>query len=232
MKILAVETSTDACSVALWCDGQVVEQYQLAPMRHTELVLPMVEGLLSDAKIARSQLDVLAFGCGPGSFTGLRVAAAIVQALGFALNLPVVPVSTLQAMAQGAYREWGTKNVLVALDARRGEIYWGVYQLAKEGLLQQMVIPDHLLVAPQIPVLDVQTSWLGVGDAWAVYPDLTATLAEKLSRIEPYFKPHACDVAELANMLFLRGKCIAAEQAFPIYLREASLWKKSEFQGA
>ncbi|MGB6976647.1 MAG: tRNA (adenosine(37)-N6)-threonylcarbamoyltransferase complex dimerization subunit type 1 TsaB [Gammaproteobacteria bacterium] len=225
MKILAIETSSDACSAALWHDGQNEEQYRLAPMQHTELLLPMIEALLSAAKISLTQLDALAFGCGPGSFTGLRIAASVVQALGFTLNLPVVPVSTLQTTAQGAYREWGAKNILVAFDARRGEIYWGVYRLM-DGFMQA-VIPDHLSAASQIPVIDETVLWLGVGDAWEIYADLSPALAEKLSQIEANFKPHARDVAELAKTLFAAGKYVTAEHALPVYLRDANLWKKS-----
>jgi tRNA threonylcarbamoyladenosine biosynthesis protein TsaB len=221
LKILAIETSTDACSVALWQDGQYYERYRLAPMRHTELLLSMIENVLSASKISLAQLDALAFSCGPGSFTGLRVAASVVQALGFAMNLPVIPVSTLQAMAQRAYREWDASHVLVSLNARREDIYWGIYGLT-EGIMQA-VIPDYISAASQFPVIEKPSSWSGVGDAWAAYAGVLSTFAGKLSRIEAQFKPHARDVAELAITLFATGKQVTAEHALPVYLRDAIL---------
>jgi tRNA threonylcarbamoyladenosine biosynthesis protein TsaB len=224
LKILALETSSDACSVALWQEAAIIEHHQLTPMQHTEWVLSMLEALLAAAHITAPQLNVLAFGCGPGSFAGLRVAAAVIQALGFALNLPVVPVSTLQVMAQGAYRETGATTVLVAVDARREEVYWGAYQL-KDGIMQA-VIADHLLAVPQIPMVDATVSWLGIGNAWTAYPKLAAVFPEKLLHIKLDFMPHARDVVTLANTLFAAGKFVSAEQALPVYLRDASLWKK------
>jgi len=130
MKILAVDTATQACSAALFIDGETTAEFRLAPREHTQLILPMVESLLQQAAIKIADLDALAFGRGPGSFTGVRIATGIVQGLAFAHNLPVLAISTLASIAQLAGDEHQHNNVLAGIDARMGEIYWGCYQRA------------------------------------------------------------------------------------------------------
>lgn len=227
MKILALETSTDACSVAIRQSGRVVEHYQLAPMRHTELLLPMIEACLAEARCQVAQLDALAFGCGPGSFTGLRVAAAAIQALGFAWNCPVVPVSSLQTLAQSAYRQAGAASVLVALDARRQDVYWGTYQLGSNGLMTA-VTPDGLYPVHNTPEVGAPTTWLGVGDAWTVYHAiLPQRYQRQLQDVQSACKPHAQDVARLAGVQLEQGRMVTAAQALPVYLRDETLWQRA-----
>ena len=133
MKILAIDTATDACSVALHLDGDYREIHELAPRRHAEILLPRIRTLLSEAALSLRDLDALAFGRGPGAFTGVRIATGVIQGLAFGADLPVVPISSLHALAQGAWRERGEGNVLAAFDARMGEVYWGAYRLDAAG---------------------------------------------------------------------------------------------------
>src|SRR5690606_19422448 len=154
MNLLAVETSTEACSVALWREGEVFEKHELAPRRHTQLVLPWIEQLLAGAGLARSQLDVLAVGRGPGAFTGVRLGIAIVQGLALALERPVVPVSTLAVLAMRAPAE--ARDILAAIDARMGEVYLGAFRRGGGGLVQasgpEQVLPPGLAPLPAGPV--------------------------------------------------------------------------------
>ncbi len=134
MKLLALETATEACSAAVWVDGAVLERYEIAPRRHAVLILPMVEAVLAEAGLTMNQLDAIAVGRGPGAFTGVRIAIGIAQGLAFAGDLPVVPVSTLAALALGAAREMGQTRIATALDARMGEIYWGTWAVSDDGV--------------------------------------------------------------------------------------------------
>ena len=133
MKLLALDTATEACSAALLVDDAIIERYELAPRRHAALILPMIEAVLAEAGIGVAQLDALAFGCGPGAFTGLRIAAGVAQGIALAGGLPVVPVSTLAAIACHAVARYGVERVAAAIDARMGEVYWGTYRAARDG---------------------------------------------------------------------------------------------------
>lgn len=215
MKLLALETSTEACSAALAVDGVIVESFQVAPRAHTELILAMVDRLLADAGLTLRQLDRLAFGRGPGAFTGVRIGTGVVQGLAYALDLPVVPISTLAALADGARRESGARRVLAAIDARMGEVYWGAFQVADDGVLtalgEECVCPPH---AVELPPDD---GWHGVGTGWGAYPDaLGARLGPKLAGWSAERWPRARDVAALA----LDGVAVAAAEALPVYLRD------------
>ena len=211
MKILAIETSTDMCSAALLLDNTLFERYQLASREHAQLILPMINALLTDAGISLRDLSAVAFGAGPGGFTGLRIAAGVVQGLSFAADLPVVGVSTLQALAQGAYLELGATRVLAGLDARMGEIYYGAYQYNTDNTRMQAIVQDMLLTpSPFTP--PEGTDWLAVGSAWQNHASL---LQSTLKRY-----PMARDIARLAVFACVEGKTVSAENALPIYLRD------------
>ncbi|MCK4609241.1 MAG: tRNA (adenosine(37)-N6)-threonylcarbamoyltransferase complex dimerization subunit type 1 TsaB, partial [Gammaproteobacteria bacterium] len=155
-----------------------------------------------------------------GSFTGVRVAAGIVQGLAFAADLPVVPVSSLKALAQTAYAEQKCRKILAAFDARMQELYWGMYELAGDGLMQELQ-PDALLKPEQITNLP-NDGWAGVGDGWDAHGKiLQSNLAPNLTTILPQLYPHAAAIAHLATADYAAGKAVAAEQALPIYLRAA-----------
>lgn len=225
MKILALDTSLDVCSVALLTDHEIQEEFQIAPKRQTQLILPMLEQLLKQNNLKLEEIDALAFCHGPANFTGIRIAAGIIQGLALAAKIPVIPISSLQALAQGAYRQFGAEKVLVCLDARVQEINWGVYQLGANNLMAAL-IPDTLC-SPQQIIVPESEDWLGIGNGWSVYQEtLQHSCGKNLFRIEADFNPHAQDVALLAKYYFEQGKVVAAEQALPLYLRGTGIWKK------
>jgi tRNA threonylcarbamoyladenosine biosynthesis protein TsaB len=225
IKILALDTSTEACSAALFSDTKVIESFELAPRQHNKLLLPMLEALLTESNIKLEQLNAIAFGCGPGSFTGLRLAASVVQGIAFAHNLPVVPVSTLRVLAQGAYREFNATQVLSSLDAYVKEIYWGVYHLNNDKIMTA-TSAEIMCVPNDINFSATENNCLGVGSGWDRYAEILQTKAgNKLQQWLPNRYPHAQDVAVLAAYDFKHGKAVAAEHALPVYLRE-ELFKK------
>lgn len=217
MKLLAFETATEACSVAVYVDGQVLERFELAPRRHAELSLPWAEQLLAEAGIVRSQLDAIALGRGPGAFTGVRLAIAIAQGIALALDRPLLPVSTLQALALRAPAE--APQVLASIDARMGEVYAARYVRAGDGLLLQgseaVLAPD----AVQLP--DDGTLWHGVGSGFAAADAHLATrLRSRLHSVDAQALPRASDVLKIAVPAFARGEAIAPELVQPAYLRD------------
>lgn len=218
-KILAIETATEACSVALLHQELIQERYQLAPQQHTHLILPMLESLLDEAGLKLGDLDAIALCRGPGSFTGSRIGASIVQAIAFAAEIPVILVSSLQCLAQGAYRELQAEHVLAAIDARMGEIYWASYQLNAQGIMSE--VAAELLSNPaQMPLTNL-SGFTGVGSAWDRYHELLASQFKgQLQQWVPQRYPRAYDVAVLAAHAFQKGQFVSAEKALPVYLRE------------
>jgi len=225
--LLAIETSTPACSAALWIDGEVLERYALAPRQHAVLILPMIESLLLEAGITVPQLDAIAFGCGPGSFTGVRIAASVVQGIAFAADLSVVPVSTLAALAQGGMRRTDGRQVMAALDARKAEVYWGCYSAAGTGTVTLQ--GDECVCAPADIFCPDGNNWVGVGSGWEAYgEDLMKAAGEQVIRVLPDFEPHAADVVRLGSHDYRQGKMVGPEAAVPVYLRNnVAVVKKS-----
>jgi tRNA threonylcarbamoyladenosine biosynthesis protein TsaB len=214
MKLLAFETSTEACSVALWLDGAVHERFELAPRRHAELALPWAEQLLARAGVAKSQLDAIAVGRGPGAFTGVRLGVAIAQGIALALDRPVVPVSTLEALAWPA----AGQHILSAIDARMGEVYLGAFQREGEGL---RALQSEAVAKPEAVALPEGDGWLGVGTGFdAMGGALRTRLGARLAAVDAGALPHAADVARLAAMAFARGEAVAPERLEPAYLRD------------
>ena len=225
MKLLALDTSTEACSAALWIDGCVSERYALTPNDHGRHILGMVEALFDESGIVLSSLDTLAFGRGPGSFTGVRIAAGVVQGLALGADLPVVPVSSLAALARGAYREHRSTAVLAAIDARMNELYWGCYRVSPEGLAE--VVGEECVAPPgQVP-LPESGRWRGSGSGWAVYGEsLARHLGERLTGYDGDRYPHAADVAGLAAAAYAQGLAVAVELVAPVYLRDNVVHKR------
>ena len=214
MKLLAFETSTEACSVALWLDGAVHERFELAPRRHAELALPWAEQLLARAGVAKSQLDAIAVGRGPGAFTGVRLGVAIAQGIALALDRPMVPVSTLAALAWPAAGD----RILAAIDARMGEVYLGAFQREGEGL---RALQPEAVAKPEAVALPEGDGWLGVGTGFdAVDGALRTRLGARLAAVDAGALPHAADVARLAVAAFARGGAVAPERLEPAYLRD------------
>lgn len=217
MKLLALDTSTEACSAAVLVNDEVIERFELVPRAHGQLILTMIDAVMAEAELEPRQLDALAFGRGPGAFTGVRIATGVVQGIAFAADLPVVPVSTLAAIALGAIREHGVSRVAAALDARMGEVYWGAYQVDSEAgvrlLGQEQVCPP---AGVSVPAAD---DWFGAGNAWAVYAQtLSQCSGAKVWQGDCY--PRAWDIALLGAKAWERGEVMPAEQALPMYLRD------------
>lgn len=216
MKILVFETSTEACSVALWLDGEVHERFALAPRQHAQLALAWADALLADAGIARGALDAIGFGRGPGAFTGVRLAIALAQGIALGLDLPLLPVSTLAVLAQGAATAAGDP-VVAAIDARMGEVYVGAFARGEDGLVraigEEWLGPPAL--APSQSVLAV-----GVGSGFAAADAaLVARLNLPAARVDAGALPHAAHGAQLAEAALRRGEGQAPERVEPAYLR-------------
>jgi tRNA threonylcarbamoyladenosine biosynthesis protein TsaB len=218
MKLLAIETATEACSAALYIDERIELRYAIKPRGHSELILSMMDELLAEAELKPCQLDAMAFGRGPGSFTGVRIATGIVQGAAFAADLPVVPVSTLAALAQRAYRQKGEPNLLPAYDARMGELYWAAYRVAEDGLVK-LVLEEEVGSADKLR-LPLDQDWYGVGSGWAVAGEqLAARLGDDLLGYQAEMFCSALDVAQLAAAAYEQGQVVSPEQALPVYLR-------------
>lgn len=226
--ILALDSSTDACSVTLYVNGILSSCFELAAKSHTQRLLPMVNELLSGHGIGLTDLDAIAFGRGPGSFTGLRICMGIVQGLAFGANLPVIPVSTLEAMAFGYYRVHSTASqpVLVALDARMNEVYWCAYSPVDNGVV---VLADEAVTKPELLVEAVDLplspqSFTGVGPGWH-YPALQS-LAPQSILLDAH--PRAEEIALIAARLWAQGQAINVLDAEPVYLRDTVSWQKRQ----
>lgn len=221
LKLLAIETTTEACSAALLYQGKIQERYQLAPRQHTRLILPMLESLLTEAALKPGDLDAIAFCPGPGSFTGSRIGASIAQAVSFATDIPVIPISSLQCLAQGAYREFHAKRVFSAIDARLHEIYWADYQLDEEGRMVTGHVDAEQLSNPKQIQMTGSFEFMGVGSAWDTYHELLVPqFNNRLQQWVPQRYPKAYDVAVLAAHAFQKGQFVSAQEALPVYLRE------------
>jgi len=214
VKLLALETATEACSAAVWVDGAVFERYELAPRRHAALILPMIEAVLAETGIKINQLDALAVGRGPGAFTGVRIALGIIQGIAFASDLPVAPVSTLAALAFGVARETGQMRVAAALDARMGEVYWGTWII--DGEIGELLGLERVCAPAQATAPPGE--WFGAGTGWAAYSQI---LSQRLtvSGWQGDCYPHAGDVVRLAAAPGGRSEWLTAEQVLPVYLR-------------
>lgn len=226
MKLLAIDTSENGCTAALHIDGRVIERFEFAPRKHTDLILPMIDQVMADAQLSPTQLDALAYGCGPGSFTGIRVGAGVIQGIAIAADLPVVPVSTLAALSQGAYREFGSARVLAAFDARMQEVYWGGYRLDEQNIMQAVI--EDCVAAPDKVAKPEDPDWVGAGSGWSAYLALAEGFANQVNEIYADLLVHAQDVAVLAASQFEQGKAVSAEFALPVYLRESVAKKKAQ----
>lgn len=226
MKLLAVETSTEACSAALFIDGDITERFELAPKEHTRLILPMIDSLMAEAGLKPQQLDALALSRGPGSFTGVRIATGVIQGIALGAELPVVPVSTLAAIAQDFFDGNDESVAFVAMDARMGEIFWGVYRCDALGYAE-LIGDEAVIPADAVEFPDLVGA--GIGSGWGVYrQQLTARLAGRVSRCQADRLPRAGAIARLGAKGFERGLAVAVEQAMPVYLRDKVAKKESE----
>jgi len=217
MRLIAFDTATEWCSAALWQDGELISREEKAGQRHSELLMPMVFSLLAEAQLTLNTLDGLAYGMGPGSFTGLRIACGVAQGIGMGADLPVVGISTLEALAESARDQLGCEQIVACLDARMNEVYAGLFHFSA-GTWQCARGP---LVCPpaQTPMPDT-TGYFGVGPGFAAYADLQALAVQHLLGTHSDIFPHARALAALAAPRFVRGEGRPPEAAEPIYIRD------------
>ncbi|MGH8679353.1 MAG: tRNA (adenosine(37)-N6)-threonylcarbamoyltransferase complex dimerization subunit type 1 TsaB [Burkholderiales bacterium] len=222
LNLLALETSTDYCSVALLAGDTIACKQECAGQRHSEIVLPMIDALLNEAALKPVDLDGVAFGAGPGSFTGLRIACGVAQGIAFAHQLPVAPVGTLEALAQAA----GGERVIASLDARMGEIYFAAFQ-RQERTWQVLVAPSLCRPgdAPALP----DSGWIGCGSGFDRYREaLSRRYAGQLAAVREDLYPHAREIAVLGRERLAAGQGVSAERAAPLYVREKVALKMHE----
>jgi tRNA threonylcarbamoyladenosine biosynthesis protein TsaB len=228
LNVLCVDTSTEACSVAVLCSTEkeqhISEHFMLAPREHTQKILPTVEEVLQKAGIALSDIDVIGYGRGPGSFTGVRIGISIAQGLAYGIESSMVGVSTLQAMAQQAYKTKQITDVYAAIDARMGEVYFGHYQLDKDLMVlvgEEMVIKPADLLALKLKVGEA-TALVGTG--WAAYPELGEYFKDA-AKLDIEFPNSKYMLDQIVNCVE-NGATVSPELATPVYLRDKVTWKK------
>jgi len=230
MRLLAVDTATEACSVALALDGAVLERYELAGRGQSARLPAMLHELLAEAGVAPRQLDAIVCGVGPGSFSGVRIGVAYVKGLALGLDRPVLPVSSLAMLAQGAIRGQGAAAVLAAIDARMGELYFGAY-LAVEGLARPL--QEEAVIAPgQVACPDIG-GYAAVGSGWSGHAEALPRRpgAEPLL-VDAAALPHAIDALALAVPAWQAGQGISAAALQPLYLRNRVALTQAEQEAA
>lgn len=217
MKILAVDAATEACSAALLLDCVLTERFEVIGRGHAARLLPMADELLREAGLAPRDLDAVAFGRGPGGFTGLRIAAGIAQGLAAGAGRPVVPVSNLAAVAAGAARAHGRPHVVACMDARMGQVYWAAFDCS--GARPRALTPEHLSVPGAVELPDLPPMF-GAGHGFAAYPELAVRLAGAISGVDHRALPRAADVARIGAVDLASGGGLAPAQGVPVYLRD------------
>ena len=225
MNYLAIDASTEACSVALVYNQQTYHHFEHCPQSHSLLLLPMVDKVLQQAGCKLTDLDGLIFGRGPGSFTGVRIGIGVAQGLGFASDLPVVGVSTLQAMAQTAYQQHQQASVIAAIDARMSEIYTCAYQVDEHGIMQPLI--DEAVMPPeqaQAHYQDAVAKAYAVGTGWSSYSEALSGLSVQ-EQVDVLY-PDAQAMLLIGAKEFELGNAVSAEQAQPVYVRDTVSWKK------
>ena len=228
MRILAIDTATESCSAALLIDGRVLAREALLERGHAEHILPMVDALLREARLALRELSAIAFGRGPGAFTGVRLAASVTQGLAYGAALPVVPISDLRAIAEHVLNKHSAiDRVLVCTDARMREVYWAWFERGPAGYAVG-VGEEHVSGAAEIAVpvdgsgqVTAQVGrFAAAGSGFTAYPELRSTVAAQAALILESLRPHAREVATLAAVEVAAGRVLPAEQALPHYLRD------------
>lgn len=226
MNILAFDTATEWCSAALMLGSEVCARAVHAGQRHSELLLPMINGLLAEAGLGLRQLDLIAFGQGPGSFTGLRIACSVAQGLAFGAGLPVLGVVTLEALAEEVGRDTGAERVVACIDARMREVYAAIYRRA--GMDWQVERAPGLY-APAAAPLPEGEGYVGAGSGFDAYAGILAErYAGRLGAVRPELHPHARAIARLAGMRFAREGGLPPEAAEPLYVRDKVALKTCE----
>jgi len=220
--LLAIESSGDLCSVAIYLNGSVVQDETEVPRKHSEFILPAIDRLLSKLGIALSDLDAIVFACGPGSFTGLRIAASMTQGLAMSHDLDIISVSSMAALAQAAYRKHGLSEVATCVDARMNEVYWGVYKEINQLMVLQ---GKEIVCAPESIPLDEISAQCAVGSGVA-YQDQVMDRYSSINVWQALANAEAIDVIALGLAKFKKQQFVSVEEAVPVYLRDKVTWKK------
>lgn len=220
MKILAIDTATEACSAALAVGDTVLARYEEPGRGHAERILPMVDEILAEAGVPLAALDAIAFGRGPGAFTGVRIGAAVAQGLALGAGLPVVPVSNLAALAERAVTERETDAVLVCIDARMSEVYWCAYRANSARDLE--ALGEERVSPPASVTLSHRSGerWLGVGTGFGAYPQIASQLGIEAGRVAPQLLPRAEEIVRIAKREVAAGRTQDPAAAIPVYLRD------------
>jgi tRNA threonylcarbamoyladenosine biosynthesis protein TsaB len=218
MNILAIDTSSSACVLGVYAAGEVFSDEAILNRSHSQEVLPRIDALLKRAALDKSRLDLIVYGQGPGSFTGLRIGVGVVQGLAFGLNIPVVGVSSLACLAQKYLRLGNHAHALVALTARHTEVYFGAYK-AMDGCMQ-LIGQEGVFEAAEIPAQDANSCWIGIGSGWNLADTLTIAAGVTVDGIFLEQYPEATDLLDLGKAAYDAGNAKAAAEALPEYLRE------------
>ena len=226
MRILAIDTTTEACSVALWNDGTTFAHFEECPREHTQRILPLVKTILTEGNTSLTDLDALANGRGQGSFSVVRIGIGLSQRLALGADLPMIGVSTLATMAQGAWRMTGATRVLAAIDARMGEVYWAEYTRDENGVWHgeetEAVLKPEAVTGR---LKQLSGEWATVGTGWPAWPEMAKDTG--LTLVDGnMLLPAAEDMLPIACQLLAAGKTVAVEHAEPVYLRNTVAWKK------
>lgn len=221
MKLLALDTSSVACSVALQSDELMIERHEEQPREHTRLLLPMIESVLRESGLGLPELDAIVLGNGPGSFIGMRIAASVAQGLAFGAGLNIVPVSSLAAVAAQVFAEHDAAEVIVAQDAHMHEVYLGIYRL-DGGKIPAEVVPERLQGAATIAELHAKpdTPRIAAGIGWRRYPDLLAANQECISEVAAILYPRAIYLLPLGIAGLRHGRGLEPQDVVPAYLRQ------------
>lgn len=219
--ILAIDTSTEACSVALFYQNEITHDFIISERDHTKKILPMVDNILHQAGCSLSQLDAIAFAQGPGSFTGVRIGIGVAQGLALGIDVPMIAVSTLQTLAQGAYRTKCATKVIPAIDARMGEVYLGQYHYQDQQW--QTIIPECVIKPEDVvtKIQNIDNNDYSAGTGWQTYPNMLAMI--KPSEV---LLPEAQDLVVIAQQKWLRKEVVKVEEVEPTYLRNEVTWQK------
>ncbi len=230
MNILALDTCTESCSAALLYKGEIIERVENTQRGHSELILGMMDQLFKEAGTSISAIDAIAFGRGPGSFTGVRVCVGVTQGVAFARDIPVIPVSSLAAVAQGASDRFDSSHIAVAMDARMGEIYCASYH-REDGLVN--IVNEERVCPPEQFKPENDQPWIGAGTGWGEYETLLREqFSDNLTQVVIDCYPRARDIIKLAQFEAECGRMISAEKALPVYLRNNVAKKKGQQKNA
>lgn len=221
MKLLALDTSSVACSVALQIDEAVTERHEEQPREHTRLLMPMIESSLAEARVSFADLDAIVLGNGPGSFIGMRIAASVAQGLAFGSGLEIVPVSSMAAVAAQVFAEYDAAEVVVAQDAHMGEVYLGIYQQGETGIPVDRA-PERLQEPTAIAELESSPDGgrFAAGFGWQRYPDLLAANQERFTDVVDVLYPRARYLLSIGAAGVVRGSAVTPQNIVPAYLRQ------------